>query len=138
MHESKPYKTGVQAGGGPEPGYLWTVLIDEHCHEEAIAFLNDEQYQHVALQVKELAKELNPRISQTIDIDQVDDFYEIRDKGGSLGKNNVRVYFHVDDARKRIVLLSTWNKKKEGATPDHIKLRVQRRMRLYLEAASNL
>ncbi|HMO35276.1 MAG TPA: hypothetical protein PKA06_04465 [Gemmatales bacterium] len=88
--------------------------------------------------MKELARASNPRTSELIDIDQIESFYELRDKGGILGKLNVRVYFCVDDSRKRIVCLSTWIKKKEGSTPDFIKLRVKRRMRIYFEKADTI
>lgn len=138
MLEQKPFKVGVHEGGGSEPNFLWTVLIDDHSFEEAQDFLTEDQYDHVALQVKELARSVNPRVSETIDIDQVEEFYELRDKGGVLGKINVRVYFCVDDKRKRIVCLSTWNKRKEGQTPDHIKIRVRRRMRIYYTLADGI
>jgi len=138
VEPKKQFKVGVHQGGGPEPGYQWTALIDSHSFEEAQDFLSPDQYHHLAMQVKELAMSDNPKSSLTIDVEPIEDFFELRDKGGVLGKINARIYYCVDVKRRRIVSLSTWNKKKEGPTPEHIKVRVRRRMRIYYELADDL
>jgi hypothetical protein len=46
-------KVGVRRGGGPPPGYRWTVLVPDIAYEEARSFLNEDQYQHEAMQVKD-------------------------------------------------------------------------------------
>jgi hypothetical protein len=38
----KDVKVGVQRGGGPPPGYRWTVLILDMAYDEAKKFLNDD------------------------------------------------------------------------------------------------
>lgn len=43
-------KVGVRQGGGPPPGYRWTVLIPDLAYTEAMKFLSDDQYQHLAMQ----------------------------------------------------------------------------------------
>jgi hypothetical protein len=129
-----PFKVGVHEGGGPEPGYLWNVVIDDHAFEEAMSFLTTDQYCHLAKQVKELARQVNPRMSDTVDVDQVEDFFEIRDKGGILANINVRVFYGVDSERRNIIVLATWHKQNNAPTPQHIKLRVRRRLRLYYDS----
>src|SRR5262245_39342202 len=89
-------KVGVKRGGGPPPGYRWTVLIVDQGFDEVMGFLNDAQYQHMAMQVKELAAMDDPTHSATVDVRPVEDFFEIRDKGGVLGGMNVRVFFFLD------------------------------------------
>src|SRR5688572_10637525 len=91
----KALKIGVVRGQGPPPGYQWNALIVDRAFEESRTFLNDEQYQHMANQVKELALQDDPTHSLTIDVRQIEDFYEIRDKGGILQRINVRLFYFV-------------------------------------------
>src|SRR6059036_3055152 len=92
----KAVKVGVHEGGGPPPGYLWSVAILDQSFSEAMAILNGDQYEHLARQVKELAKEPDPTHSQTVDVRPIDHFYELREKGGILKRLNMRVFFFVD------------------------------------------
>src|SRR5262245_7895758 len=87
----KPVKVGVKEGEGPPPGYKWSVDVLDHAFTEAMAFLDEDQYAHVAGQVRELATEDEPTRSSTVDVRPIEDFYEIRDKGGILRKINVRL-----------------------------------------------
>ena len=100
---------------------------------EVLAFLNIDQYQHFVLQFKELARENDPGHSQTASVDAIEDFFELRDKGGILGKLNVRIFFHLDKARSAIVILGGIKKQNEGATPPGDKRRMARRRRKYLK-----
>jgi len=94
-------------------------------------FLNDDQYSHLALQFKELARETDPSHAQTADIDAIEDFYELRDKGGVLGGMNVRVFFLLDKQRSTIVVLGGIKKQNDGPTPLGAKIRMRRRARKY-------
>ena len=84
--ESSPQgvKVGVKEGAGLPPGFLWNIDILDGVHGEAMSFLDEEQYTHLASQFREMAREDEPTRSQTIDIRPVEDFYELRDKGGVL------------------------------------------------------
>lgn len=99
----------------------------------ARSFLNEEQYDHMADQVRELARQDNPTHSMIIDIDAVEDFYEIRDKGGILGKMNVRVFFFPHKPSRTLVVLGCIKKENNGPTPVGDKRTMSRRKRLYLE-----
>jgi hypothetical protein len=129
----KPVKTGVKEGGGPPPGYQWNVDILDQAFDEAKAFLNEDQYDHLANQVRELALEDDPTHSDTVDVRPIDVFYEIRDKGGVLGKINARVFFFVHHGSRTIVVLGAIKKEKEGQTPVGDCCTMRRRRRLYLE-----
>ena len=63
----------------------------------------------------------------------IDDFFEVRDKGGVLGKINVRVFFFIEFKSRTIVVLGAIKKENEGQTPGPTKLTMRRRMRLYME-----
>jgi hypothetical protein len=128
-------KIGVRRGGGRPPGYEWNVEILAQVRGEARAFLNEDQYAHLSRQVRELAGHDDPTHSATIDIRPVGDLFEIRDKGGILGKINVRVFYFVSRVNRTIVILGAFPKQNDGPTPPGDLWRMERRMRQYGEAA---
>jgi hypothetical protein len=127
----KNLKVGVQRGGGPPPGYKWTVWIADVAYHEARKFLNTDQYQHIAMQIKELAREDDPTHSEIASVDAIEDFHELRDKGGLLGGMNVRVFFYLDKPKKALVILGAIKKQNDGPTPKPDKIRIARRLRKY-------
>jgi phage-related protein len=104
-------------------------------HAEAMSFLTPGQYWHLSAQVRELALSEQPTNSETIDVQPIRDFYEIRDKGGILQKINARVFFFVHHQTRTIVVLGAINKKNDGQTPAGTVRTMRRRMRLYLAEA---
>ena len=127
----KQLKVGVEQGGGPPPGYRWRVLILDAAYDEAMGFLSEDQYQHIAMQVKELAREVDPTHPATGSVDAVEDFHELRDKGGILGGMNVRVFFCLDKSLTGLVILGAIKKQNDGPTPFGDKRRIARRRRKY-------
>ena len=125
----KPLKVGVRTGEGPPPGYLWTVVIVDHAHEEMVKEFTELECEHLRDQVRTLAAEKNLRVSVILDVDAIEDFFELRDKGGVLGKKNVRVYFDVWDDQRLILILGVVKKESEGAS-NPIKIRMRRRLRM--------
>lgn len=134
----KAVKVGVNIGGGLPPGYLWQVLIIDTAYDEAMSFLNADQYEHLARQFRELAAERDPSHSKTVDVRPIvnEGFFELRDKGGILNRINVRVFFFLDDKPPSIVVLGTIKKENDGPTPVGDKVTMRRRKRLYLAAKS--
>jgi hypothetical protein len=65
-------------------------------------------------------------------IDQIEDFHQLRDKGGILGKLNVRVFFYLDHRRRALVVLGAIKKQNDGPTPKGDPMRMSRRLRRYL------
>ena len=127
----KQIKVAVREGGGPPPGYEWSIGVLEVGYSEAIELLSRPQYRHLADQFKELARHPDPTHSETLDLRPVEDFFELRDKGGILGKLNMRVFYTVDRTRRVIVVLGVIKKENEGATSVGDKIRIRRRMRKY-------
>ena len=132
--ESEPQgvKVGVKEGAGHPPGFLWNVDILDGVHGEAMSFLDEDQYSHLACQFRELAREEEPTRSRTIDIRPLESFYELRDKGGLLKKINARVFFCICHSTRTIAVLGAINKKNDGATPDHVRILMRYRARRYL------
>jgi hypothetical protein len=124
-------KVGVNEGGGPPPGYRWSVHLLDVAFDEAMSFLDADQYQHAAQLVKELAREQDPSHSAGQSVDAVGDFLELRDKGGILRNINLRVFFHLDADRSVLVVLGAIHKKNDGPTPPWVKTRINNRLRRY-------
>lgn len=127
--ERKPVKIGVLKGDGPPPGYEWNVLILDIAYQEAMSFLTEEQYEHLAMQFKELAGDSDPSHSRVADVRKIEDYFELRDKGGILGKTNVRVFFGLEQDRKNIIVLGCFKKETDGKTPTGIRVSMRRRWR---------
>ncbi len=133
----KDVKVGVREGQGPPPGYQWSVWILDLAFDEVMHFLEERQYQHMALQVQELAGQADPTHSSTVSVRKLtgESFWEIRDKGGVLGGVNVRVFFGVDKRHRAIVVLGGIKKQDDGATPVGTIATVRRRWRKYQEGS---
>ena len=134
----KSIKIGVHLGGGPPPGYRWQVLVLDQAYDEANDFLSPDQYEHMARQIRDLAGEVDPSHSETVDVRAFADegFYEVRDKGGILTRINVRIFFLLDRDPPSIVVLGAIKKENNGPTPTGDRLTMRRRKRLYLDAKS--
>jgi len=117
--------------GKTDPPYQWSVGILDRAHREASSHLDDAQYQHMALQVKELARQGDPTHSDVVDVRKVEEFYEIRDSGGVLNGINVRLFFGVDDGERWIIVMGLIKKQNNGKTPKGAKKRMERRWRKY-------
>jgi hypothetical protein len=87
----------------------------------------------MAMQVKELAKESDPTHSKTASVDALEDFWELRDKGGILGNINVRVFFFLDKKNQALVVLGAIKKQNDGPTPLGDRRRMARRKRKYVK-----
>lgn len=127
-------KTGARVGGGPQPGYKWNVEYLTIAADEA-SFLTETQYEHVVDQIRELARADDPSHPSTVTVSPVDDFLELKEKGGPLGKINLRVFFIVDkrEGKKKIVLLGALKKENDGQIPKAKRRTISRRKRKYLK-----
>ncbi|WP_246196279.1 hypothetical protein [Aquisphaera giovannonii] len=108
------------------------MRILDRAIDDAREFLSADQYAHLALQFKEMAREEEPTRCETVDIRPIEDYHELRDKGGILGRINVRVFFFVQHPARSIVVLGAVKKENEGQTPTAVKVLMRYRMRSYL------
>jgi hypothetical protein len=128
---SKPLKVGLKIGGGPPPGFLWNVAFLSLAADDAASFLTDEQYEHAKDLVRALAMEERPTHAVTVSVDQIEDFYELRDKGGVLGRINLRIFFTLMAKEKTILILAVVKKEADGQTPPRMKILVRYRLRRF-------
>jgi hypothetical protein len=128
----KPIKRGVLRGRGRPPGFEWNVDILDVAYAESCKLLSDEQRHHLADQVRELARQIDPTHSETVDVRPIEDYHELRDKGGILNRLNIRVFFALCKRTRTVIVMGTINKKNDGATPVGERVRIRRRCREYM------
>lgn len=119
---------GEPAAEGPRG--VWNSYYLDVAAAEGHKILTDEQYEHVVQQVRELAAETDPTHSQLSDVRSLGEFHELRDKGGLLGRINIRVFFWLDRKHRALVVLGVFKKENEDQTPRNIVLRIQNRLRV--------
>lgn len=128
---SKEIRLATRVGQGTPPS-IWNVLRLEYVGHEAGKLFTDAQHAHIVDQIKELARAKKPSHPDTLSVDQIENYHELRDKGGVLGKLNIRVFFGIDKKERAIVILGLLKKENDGATPPAIKIQMGRRWRKYL------
>lgn len=134
----KAVKTLLRIGGGRRPGYRWNVEALATALDDAAGFLDRGRRRHLADKFRILARLDEPsRGGGEADVRPVEDFFELRDKGGTLGRLNVRVFFHLHKPTRTIAILAAIHKQNDGATPMEDKLRVRKRRRDYLELVAS-
>jgi len=107
----------------------WVPAYLEQSATDAREFLNEAQYEHAVRQILQLCTEEDPTHPKLADVDAVEEFHELRDKYGVLGKINLRVFFWVCKPKRMIVVLGAWKKEREGKTPQRIIKRIKWRKR---------
>ena len=99
-----------------------------------MGFLTLLQYRHIRDQYWDLARQTDPAhpAYQLVDVRTIGTYFELRDKGGILGKINFRGYFYIDKENKLIVILGADKKERESQTGQAVKERIEHRLRTYL------
>lgn len=105
----------------------WKLAYLDIAAKEGRKFLDDARYAHAVSLCEQLATEESPTMPHAIDVRAVEDFHELRDKGGVLGKINLRIFFVIRD--RTIVVLGCFKKENEGQTPTYVKIRMRNRIR---------
>jgi hypothetical protein len=108
---ARPPKTVLRRSPGR---FEWTVQVCDRANDEARRLLSDSQLEHAFGLVRRLASQPQPTVSAELSLDAVEDFFEIRDKGGVLHPINLRIYYGVDKANRTIVVLGVDHKKNDG------------------------
>lgn len=110
-----------------------TVVVLNIAAKEGGDELTPGQYLHVKDLVKQLVGFGRQEYESQLRIEKFGDFWELKEKGGVLGKKNIRVYFKDNIAENEIVVLSTYKKEDDGQAPDHIRIRLKNRWNRYLK-----
>lgn len=127
----KQVKVGLKEGGGPPPGYAWSVWFLSKAEREARGFLEADEYEYVVDHVKALASENDPSKAITVTVRRIGSYFELKIKGGVLRKKNVRVFYSVEEGRT-IVILGCLKKESEGSLPPATLRLMETRKRKFL------
>lgn len=96
MKKSKPDGIWQKAGSGNPPA-IWNVSYISAARKEAEKLLTNAQYWHVADQIREIAACTEPSRCETVNVGTMESFFYLKEKGGPLGKTNLRVFFYDTD-----------------------------------------
>jgi hypothetical protein len=119
---------------GTAVGATWQdIVVLAVAAKEGYDELTPEQYLHVQDQVKQLVGFGRRDFESILSIAPFGDFWELKEKGGTLGKKNLRVYFAFDPKANEVVVLHTYKKEDDGKAPPHIMIRLRNRLRMYLK-----
>ena len=109
------------------------VVVLESAKRDGKKFLNDGQYFHMVGVIQRLVDFNNSDEISDLRIEPIENFFELKEKGGLLGKINVRIYFaHLQD-EGRIVVLKAYKKDEDGQVSRHVVITVQARLRAYIQ-----
>lgn len=110
---------------------LQKIVVLGVAAKEGWELLTPGQYQHVKDLEKQLVGFGKREFDSNLSIKQFGDFWELREKGGVLGRINLRVYFKFHEEANAIVILHTYKKEDDGAAPKHVMIRVRNRWNRY-------
>jgi len=111
------------------------VRILEKVEKEARKFLTAGQFNHILDLAGRLTDFGNPAVTSDLRIDKVENcLWELKDKGGSLGKTNVRIFFTHHKGSGHIIVVGVVKKEAESQIPSHIKSRMRNRARRVRES----
>lgn len=132
--DKKRVKVGLSKGSGPPPGYKRSAFYLSVAFDEATSFLTQERYEYLVDHVRALALEDDPLKPKTVSIDKIEDVFEMRVKGGPLGRINVRVFFFINNANE-IIILGCRQKQNDRRLPQATYKLMSVRKRKYLSGA---
>lgn len=130
MADSK-IKVGKHRESGPPPRRLWNLWFLDMADQEARRFLNEASMAYVIEQFEELARQVDPAHPLGLSVDAVETFYELREKGGPLGKINFRGFYLIDRPRRAVIVIGAIKKENDGKTPRGTVIRMRGRARNY-------
>src|SRR4051812_36512854 len=93
--------------------------------KEGKKFLNPGQYLHTVDLIRRLVDLNDPQEVGDLRIEPIEDFLELKDKGGLLGRINLRIYFKYFPDSNEVVVVKAYKKEEDGPAPRHIVLTVQ-------------
>jgi len=133
-HEAQNLPHGKAGEFGAKPDSKskeWVVVILEVAKKEGRKILSDFQYDHVVEILKRLVHFGNAEEVSDLKIEPIESFYELKEKGGILGRINLRVYFGTIPEEGELVVAKTYKKEDDGSAPRHVILVVEDRLEEY-------
>jgi len=126
-----PTEGGSDSRAGKPENAKWVVVVLGAAKREGHKILNDVRYDHVMSIVKRLVDFGNLDEVGDLDIEPIGSFYELKEKGGILGKINLRIYFGTFPDVRELVVAKTYKKEEENALSRHVIVLVENRLEAY-------
>ncbi|MEW4455565.1 hypothetical protein AB1L30_23045 [Bremerella sp. JC817] len=108
------------------------IVVLAKAAKEGHDILSEGQYLHVKDLIKLLVDFGSQNYQANLRVEQFGEFWELKEKGGMLGKINLRVYFRFNEVSNEIVVLHTYKKEDDGAAPPFIMKLLRNRWNHYL------
>ncbi len=115
-------------GARPKP---LTLVVLQRAIEEGHDELNDGEYWHCVAILKKLRWFRDAAKCAQLKIKPIDGIFELSERGGLLGKKNIRFYFKTIDEMDELVVLKTYRKDEEDQTPRHVIINAKTRLGQY-------
>ena len=109
----------------------WVVVALDVAKAEGRKILSRAQYEHIKEVLKRLVDFGDKDELSDLSIEPIGSFWELREKGGILGRINLRVYFGTLPEDWELVVAKTYKKEDDGKTPPHIVDLVEHRLEGY-------
>lgn len=123
------------ADGPREP---CTVVVLDWAKFEGLKILTEREYWYVVPFVRRLSEFGDLKSTADLDIKQINDFWELRLKGGFLGRKNIRIYFAFVAERHEVVVLMTYKKEEDRRVSPSILITLEDRLDDYLEGRARV
>jgi hypothetical protein len=111
---------------------LRTIVALAKPKKEARQMLTDEQYWDLVGYIKRLYDFGNPKATSDLQIRRLEEFWELRVKGGFIRNINLRIYFAYLQERNEIVILMSYKKEEDHQVSSHIRIILEDRLEDYL------
>ena len=110
----------------------WTVVVLGVAKKEGRKILSKTQYDHIVDVLKRLVDFGDKEKLADVRIERIRSFFELKEKGGVLGRINLRVYFGTAPNDRELIVAMTYKKEDDGRPPPHIVILVEDRLEEYL------
>lgn len=125
-------KKGRVSSGAATGRRRFEVKFLENAETDARKILNDGQWLYVSGVIRRLEEFGNRMATSDLRLEKMtDDLWELKLKGNTLGRLNVRVFFSPLADDREVVVLGVIKKEQDGKTPPHILTRMQNRRLVY-------
>ncbi len=102
--------------------------------KDSRSFLTPGQHEHLTGVWMRLGWWGDPEATRDLRIERAHGFWELRVRGSVLGRATVSVYFAWLPESRTIVVLGVARRRWSGPTPRHIVIRIDNRLRAYLDS----
>jgi hypothetical protein len=106
----------------------WVVVALDVAKAEGRKILSEPQYEHIKEILRRLEDFGDKEELSDLSIEPIGSFWELRERGGPLGRINLRVYFGTLPEDLELVIAKAYKKEDDRKTPPYIIEQVEDRL----------